>query len=578
LGEHYPNTEGVVKSGIAINHYSAFLFIMCNFPARACLNQSNKNIKLMKKTLRKKLWILSILLLLSYTNTNAQAFALDTLYGNSGKIFTYINCVSSTLLNNNKLIVASGLSANFGIRSPTFGIIKYNDTGSIDSTFGVAGKALYTPTNINDRFDFYRTTTQTDGKIITVGQTYTIGGFVYYYNFILTRFHPNGVIDTTFGYKGLVNYSLNSDYSLRERFTAITIDSRGRILVAGYSEDDTTEKADAVAMRFLSNGAVDTTFANKGVLKLDVAGADEFTQIKTLADNSILLTGYNTVATGNQDLMVVKLTENGIFDTTFGTNGRTNIDFGAYYEYVSNVFIKPNNKIVVVGFSGTGISFTQLDGNGRLDATFSGDGKNIVSIRVPSHYSLGTDYAYGGIQTSILPNNQYLIFSSTKRNDNTSNTYDLVVTRINENSTLDVTFGANGVFLYETIAESKYAYNMHFQSDGKVLLMTQGLNNSSLYFGNVFRYLHQYSPNVGIKDLSPDQNDIKIFPNPFVEALEIKATKAIQKIDIYNLDGKKIKTVHPPINQIDLSNLINGFYMLKIYCNSEIIFKKVIKQ
>ena len=101
------------------------------------------------------IFLFLILLFMPLSKTKAQAFVLDSTYGASGAISTYTDCGNSFLLSNNKLLVASGLTANFGIPSPTLGIKKYNDDGSIDSAFGNNGTRLFTPSNINDRFNVF---------------------------------------------------------------------------------------------------------------------------------------------------------------------------------------------------------------------------------------------------------------------------------------------------------------------------------------------------------------------------------------------------------------------------------------
>jgi uncharacterized delta-60 repeat protein len=521
-----------------------------------------------------KFYIFLFCFLLSHYDSMAQSFSLDTTYGISGKRFTYNDCNNSVLLPDNKLLVAAGLTATFGIPSPAIGIRKYNPNGGVDSTFGVAGIGLFTSPSVNDRYFLSGMTVQPDGKIIVAGRVHKIGGFVYYYDFCLLRFNANGTVDESFGNKGLVVKSLNNDYSLKELFDDVVVDNKGRILAAGYTEDDNDEKQDAVAMRFLTNGQIDSTFATQGVLKLNIADSDYFSHVKSLNDNSILLAGVSTILIPSQVMLIVKLDENGRFDASFGTNGRATIDFESGRKSVANIFLKPNNKIMVVGNAVVNtitdnIAFAQLNSNGKLDSTFSGDGKNMIIATVPNHYPAG------GNHVSLLPDNKFLVFSTTKKNDS-SNNYDVAVVKINADATLDRTFANSGVFLYETTTESEYAYGMHPQNDGKVLLLVNSWNSNVVYAGNIYRYKNAFTPtNVLNYDL---QTEITVYPNPVTDQLSIESNQSIQKVEIYNLDGRKIKTIKAHFNEIDVSGINNGLYFLSIYVEDQVFIKKVLKK
>jgi len=69
---------------------------------------------------------------------------------------------------------------------------------------------------------------------------------------------------------------------------------------------------------------------------------------------------------------------------------------------------------------------------------------------------------------------------------------------------------------------------------------------------------------------------IEIFPNPTTNLLTIKSEQPINKIELYDMTGKLIKTTQE-LN-IDFSDLPNGQYILTIYLKTEQkIEKKIIK-
>jgi hypothetical protein len=73
-------------------------------------------------------------------------------------------------------------------------------------------------------------------------------------------------------------------------------------------------------------------------------------------------------------------------------------------------------------------------------------------------------------------------------------------------------------------------------------------------------------------------NNVILYPNPTAEKVTISSLQFIQKIEIYNVLGQLKLTQDINSNEaiIDLSNLINGSYLLKINIEDNIITKKIV--
>ncbi len=81
--------------------------------------------------------------------------------------------------------------------------------------------------------------------------------------------------------------------------------------------------------------------------------------------------------------------------------------------------------------------------------------------------------------------------------------------------------------------------------------------------------------------LGVDENELNnftIYPNPSSDFLVISETGLIQKIQVFDLLGKKINSFTEDFEQLDISNLRNGLYFLKIYSENEIYLEKFIKK
>ena len=80
------------------------------------------------------------------------------------------------------------------------------------------------------------------------------------------------------------------------------------------------------------------------------------------------------------------------------------------------------------------------------------------------------------------------------------------------------------------------------------------------------------------ENLLINKDFISIYPNPIKDDLFIKSDKEIQKVEIYNLLGKLvIKKEKERFNQINLSQLQTGVYLIRFYSEGNIISKKIIK-
>ncbi len=72
--------------------------------------------------------------------------------------------------------------------------------------------------------------------------------------------------------------------------------------------------------------------------------------------------------------------------------------------------------------------------------------------------------------------------------------------------------------------------------------------------------------------------DLSIYPNPTNNFVNIVTTESIEKIEIYDILGKIVKTQNKAVN-VDLSDLPEGLYALKVTTiNGKIATKKIVKK
>jgi len=84
-----------------------------------------------------------------------------------------------------------------------------------------------------------------------------------------------------------------------------------------------------------------------------------------------------------------------------------------------------------------------------------------------------------------------------------------------------------------------------------------------------------YDTTTGI--ISADIQNLNIFPNPAKEELCITAESQINKVEIYDMDGKMLMQENNFAGKMNVSSLAKGMYIVKIYINGEAAVRKMIK-
>ena len=261
----------------------------------------------------------------------------DTTFNGTGYLDLYFGTTQDRgrcikLQSDGKIIVA-GKSGNLG---HNFAMARINSNGTLDDTFGIGGKVQ--TTLLDTQSEVNSIAIQVDGKIILGGAT---DNQPYAYDFALIRYNSDGSIDTSFGTNGKVITTLNTSFS--DIVTKIIIQEDGKILAGGFSSREYDSKFAMV--RYLPNGAIDTSFGSNGILISNYNSANADSTLQT--DGKILMVGGFDLGV----FTVLRFYNNGSLDTTFGNNGVVYVLPGTG-GYGGKVLIQPDNKIVVCGSIG----------------------------------------------------------------------------------------------------------------------------------------------------------------------------------------------------------------------------------
>jgi uncharacterized delta-60 repeat protein len=105
--------------------------------------------------------------------------------------------------------------------------------------------------------------------------------------------------------------------------------------------------------------------------------SDEAHAVAIQSDGRIVAAGESfPTASSSSDLAVARYTPGGKLDTTFSGDGRARTDIAPSGDDSANVVsVQGNGKIVAAGFSRKRFALIRYTARGGLDTTFSGDGK-----------------------------------------------------------------------------------------------------------------------------------------------------------------------------------------------------------
>jgi uncharacterized delta-60 repeat protein len=224
--------------------------------------------------------------------------------------------------------------------------------------------------------------------------------------------------------------------------------------------------ASVVARSLAAAGDLDPTFSGDGkVTTRFKGGANTVGGVAVQPDGKIVVAGGldPVVAHGDVDakFALARYNADGTPDTGFGGDGKVTTNLTRTVDLAEAVAIQDDGKIVVVGRAGLKrggkFAVVRYEPNGRLDTTFSGDGKKVID------FTRGLDTAYGVVLQSdgkIVAVGGAGVFTDSGR---------FALARFNRHGRLDETFGGDGMVTTNFTTRADSAYDVAIQADGKIV-------------------------------------------------------------------------------------------------------------
>lgn len=386
---------------------------------------------------------------------------LDLTFDNDGRAITDLGSdsdrINSLIPVDNGKVLAVGVSNNSRAT-----IVRYNTDGSLDNSFGVAGKL---ETGLNISGDTVKVAA--DGKIIVAGSV--AGNFSY-----VSRFLANGQLDNSFGTNGL--YSTGNNDKIRNLSLRINPIDKSNEIIINQSADsalfylkkstllDTNGKVKSLPINgvtaatplildqnvlngILSSKSIDKTNPNVQNI-LNILGeplinelrskfkqVNESIYVSALNDGSLIVSFNGSSPSSQYISSVARFSFDGKLDPNFGVNGLLTPAFPPDYNGIASIIFDKKDGLNLAVYNPTtkDISVYRYTKDGQVDTTFGNNGK----VNLPQ---IVDGISAERLRLSIVVDSQNGVLVTTGNiNDNLVNVF-----RFSNNGTIDTTFGTNG--------------------------------------------------------------------------------------------------------------------------------------
>jgi uncharacterized delta-60 repeat protein len=333
--------------------------------------------------------------------------------------------------------------------------------GRLDPSFGFRGVVL-TGFNGGTYEAAYALAIQPDGKLVATGfstsSTTPDFGVARYtsHGHLDRRFGAGGTVVTAFGGSG------NADVA-----NAVSIDSNGKVLVAGYS--DASGSSDFALARYNPDGTRDSTFNSTGTVVTDFSGSgsvDVATAVAIDSNGKIVVAGLSDASGIPYDFALARYNPDGTLDSAFNSTGKVLTDFSesGSVDVARALAIQSDGKIVAAGYSNAGgisndFALARYNPDGTLDSSFNSTGTVVTDFSGSGSQDEGSAVA---IQSDGKIVAAGMLFVNEKN-------ADFALARYNpDDGSLDSTFNSTGKVLTD-VGGVDVAYALAIQSDGKIV-------------------------------------------------------------------------------------------------------------
>lgn len=282
------------------------------------------------------------------------------------------------------------------------------------------------------------------------------------WDYAAVRYNSNGTLDTTFGNGGFATASPTStDY-----VTSMTVQPDGKVLLTGRGDYGGAKPYNITTVRFTADGILDTTFGGTGIVRYASGTNDEGSDIVVQSDGKIVIVGRAEYQ-GNSHFVLLRYNSDGTLDTTFNSTGIVNTQIGDSSQ-AFGVAIQPDGKLVVAGTTNAlattdnAAVVARYNSDGTLDTTFGGSNGIVIKNNGPNNSGNG----YGGFETlrrvAIQPDGKIVTAGATEPVSQDGTNFHVTLMRFTPDGALDTTFDSDGIVFTRLLSVASDANDFAF--------------------------------------------------------------------------------------------------------------------
>lgn len=334
--------------------------------------------------------------------------------------------------------------------------------------------------------------------------TFTVCFFLFSY----FCFSQTVSLDSNFGTSGKVEIGFGNTFVLKD----IKISTGNFIYVLGQITENEVVKT--LVIKFTPSGNLDVTFGDNGILETTFAPLNNFIpSVLNFTDNKIIIAGtyiHTPNAFFSREPMLIRLTDLGILDTTFGNNGYFMIDVNSNptvyrYQYGESIFSLNTfqNNDILLNIPCSGVIVGQSSQNKSILIRMNSAGEIISNFGTNGVLEISTHTSFFIYDDEILSNENFVI--------------------------LGVNSGSGMFRLYDSTGS--FIQNHNFQVQGLYSFLNLTSTDS-----NVFAIGNTLSSNYIIKFNSSLQQDLNFGINGILNVPHLGKIKATQN-RVFNVVG-----------------------------------------
>ena len=453
---------------------------------------------------------LALVFLFSASMVSASRGNLDRNFGNNGKVVSYVNGFEKAfdvVVQPDGKIITAGYASPFN-GSADFLVCRYNADGSPDAGFGANGRVIV---SLGDNGDTARAVVlQSDGKIVVGGYA---GNNIGRSNFAVIRLNANGQLDTSFGSAGKTIFTTNSSGEGIYDLAVQNVGGEEKIVAVGYTSAGNAKLAAArlnangqLDTSFGTNGIRITPMGtmNDFLYGVTIQQVDGENKIVAAGVSTSVINGGNT----REDFVVIRYNQDGTLDASFNSGGTVRTSLSDHSRAHSVVIQKINNadKILIGGRTMRGYDYdfalVRYNSDGTLDANFGENG---------AAYTEFTD-ADDQIYKILLQSDNKIVGVGITQNGYSNTNRDFALARYNADGSPDSSFGSCGRITTNLNTPSDIAWSAAIQADGKIIAAGESQNGPTSNDETLVRYSTAGAASATSVDFDGDgRTDVAVF-------------------------------------------------------------------